>query len=277
MKERTVSQRNLLGAFVGGVLGILSFGFFNAILLPVGVFAGVIGGWWYQEIWSATKHGFNEGIAKTRAFAAFLFTPVRRLSEWRKELWKDEAGWDMFLPIVGFLAWLVSPFIWLLRRPAVMVMWARAHPVNRAYLVRAATLPLFYAMNAVVIGFFAFLLVRSAQGFDFNHDVRGIPVVFGGIGLFCIGVTSLTFPLMIWSSNIERKLDQMHHFYRTWERYSSMGVTRFYVSELWFMAKAWFSVVAWLVACIAWFDTSGPLAMLRRDTDDNHPLCDAVP
>lgn len=253
MKDRTISQRNLLGAFVGGVFGILASGFFHPVLLPVGVFAGVIGGWWYQEIWMATMHGFHEGVAKTQMLAAFLFTPLRRLSEWRKELWKDEVGWGAFLPIVGFLAWLVSPLIWLLRRPAAMVMWARAHPVNRAYLVRGATLPLFYAVNAMIIGLLAFLLVRSAQGFDFNHDVRGIPIIFGGLVLFCVGVISLMAPMMFWSSNSQQKLDQMHNFYRTWERYSSMGVMRFYVSELWFMARAWFSIVAWLVACIAWF------------------------
>lgn len=254
MKERTISQRNLLGAFVGGVLGILAFGFLNAILLPVGVFAGVIGGWWYQEIWSATTHSFHEGVAKARALGVFLFTPVRQLSEWRKELWKDTDDLGrVFLPIVAFLAWLITPLIWLLRRPAVMVMWVRAHPVNRAYLVRVATLLLFYAMNAMIIGLLAFLLYRSAEGFDFNRDVRGIPIAFGGLLLFCISIVSLMAPMLFWSSNSERKLDQMRHFYRTWERYSSMGVVRFYVSELWFMAKAWFSMVAWLVACIAWF------------------------
>lgn len=248
MKERTISQRNLLGAFVGGMLGILALGYFNSgFLLVLGVFAGVIGGWWYQEIWVATASGFNEGVAKTRALGAFLFTPVRRLSEWRKGL--DEID----IPLLPMLAWLATPFIWLLRRPGAMVMWTRAHPVNRAYLVRVATLPVFYAANAVIVGLLAYLLVRSAQGFDFNHDVRGIPIIFGGLGLLCIGIVSLMAPLMFWSSNSERKLDQMHSFYRTWERYSSMGVARFYVSELWFMARAWFSVVAWLVACIAWF------------------------
>jgi hypothetical protein len=254
MKERTISQRNLLGAFVGGVLGILAFGFLNALLLPVGVFAGVIGGWWYQEIWTATTHGFNEGVAGARALGVFLFTLVRRLSEWRRELWKDQDDmWGAFAPILTFLALLTSPFIWLLRRPAVMVMWARAHPVNRAYLVRATTLPVFYAMNVVVIGSLAFLLVRSAQGIDMNHDVRGLLVMLGGIFLVCIGIVSLMAPMMLWSSDSERKLVQMHYFYRTWERYSSMGVARFYVSELWFMAKTWFSMVAWLVACFAWF------------------------
>lgn len=254
MKERTISQRNLLGAFVGGVLGVLAFGFLNALLLPAGVFAGVIGGWWYQEIWAATTNGFNEGVAKARALGVFLFTPVRRLDEWRKGLWKDpnDLG-EVFLPIAALLAWIVSPFIWLLRRPAVMVMWARAHPVNRAYLVRGATLPLFYAMNTVVIGFLAFLLVRSAQGIDMNHDVRSLPIMLGGIFLFCIGIASLMSPMMFWSSHSECKLDQMNNFYRTWERYSSMRVAHFYVSELWFMARMWFSVVAWLVACIAWF------------------------
>lgn len=249
MKERTISQRNLLGAFVGGVLGILAFGFFNAILLPFGVFAGVIGGWWYQEIWAATTHGFFEGVAKTKAFGAFLFTPVHRLRDWRADMKRNIDDLDI-LYYVGLLA---IPFIWLLRRPGALVMWARAHPVNRAYLVRVATLPVFYAMNVAVIGFFALLLVRSAQGFDFNHDVRGLPIIFGGIFLFCIGIISLMAPMMFWMNDSDRKLDKMRSFYRTWERYSSMGIARFYVSELWFMARSWFSAVAWLVACIVWF------------------------
>ncbi len=254
MKERTISQRNLLGAFVGGVLGILAFDFLNPLLLPVGVFTGVIGGWWYQEIWGTIIHEFKQGVEKSRALSSFLFTPVRRLSEWRKELWKDSDGWGpVLLPIVGFLAWIVSPFIWLLRRPVVIVMWARAHPVNRAYLVRLATLPLFYAATGAIVGFFALLLIRSANDIDMNHDVRSIPVVFSGLFLCCISIVSLMAPVIFWSSNSDRKLDQMHSFYRIWERYFSMGVVRFYASELKFLVKQWSLITIWLLACIVWF------------------------
>ncbi|MES2668358.1 MAG: hypothetical protein V4644_01545 [Patescibacteria group bacterium] len=254
MKERTISQRNLLGAFVGGVLGILAFGFLNALLLPIGVFAGVIGGWWYQEIWAATSHGFNEGVARTRALGAFLFTPVRRLSEWRRELWKDQDDmWGAFAPILTFLALLTSPFIWLLRRPAVMVMWARSHPVNRAYLVRIATLPVFYAATSAIIGLLGFSLFRSVQGWDWNHDVRGLWVIGAILGVFMLGILTLMAPMMFWLNDSDRKLDKMRSFYRTWERYSSMGVAHFYVSELAFMARAWLSAVVWVSVCFAWF------------------------
>lgn len=248
MKQRTISQRNLLGALVGGVFGILAFGYFSAILLPFGVFAGVVGGWWYQEIWTATAYGFDEGVAKTRALGIFLFTPARKLSEWRKELWED--AFDV-VPV--FLAWLISPFIWLLRRPAVMFMWARSHPVNRAYLVRVAILPLFYGMCAVIVGFFAFLLVRFAQGVDMNKDAIALPVMASGIFLCCMGIISIMMPMMLWSSSSENKLDEMRNFYRTWEHYSSMSATHFYVSELWHMVKVWFSCFAWVAACFTWF------------------------
>ena len=164
MKERTVSRRNLLGAFLGGVLGILAFGFLNAILLPVGVFAGVIGGWWYQEIWASTDHGFRTGIKMARALVTFLFTPAHRLGEWRKKLWRELD--DLDVPLLPFLAWLATPFVWLLRRPAVMLLWARAHPLHRAYLVRTATLPVFYTIATAVMGWLAFLLYQGAQSIN---------------------------------------------------------------------------------------------------------------
>src|SRR4051812_47450118 len=124
MEKRTISQRNLLGAFVGGMLGILALGYFNnGFLLFIGVFAGVIGGWWYQEIWNHTVKGYNDSVARTCAFGAFLFTPVHRLGEWRKTVVEID------FPLLPTLAFLATPFIWLLRRPVAITLWARSHPV----------------------------------------------------------------------------------------------------------------------------------------------------
>lgn len=252
MKERTVSRRNLLGAFLGGVLGILACGFFNAFLLPVGVFAGVIVGWWYQEILASTMNGFHTGILMARSLGVFLFTPAHRLSEWRKKLWR-ELG-DLDPPLLLFLAWVATPFIWLLRRPMAGVLWICAHPLHRAYLVLAAILPVFYTIATAVIGSLALVLHWTAQGVDMKYSFWSVPVMAAGVMLFCLYITSLVMPFMIWSeSENEQKFTQMRRIYRVWKRYTSMGALRFYGSELRFITHLWFSGMTWVIACFAWF------------------------
>lgn len=53
MSNRTVTQRNLLGGFLGGMLGTLAFGWLHPAWMPVGCLLGVVLGWWYEAIGQA--------------------------------------------------------------------------------------------------------------------------------------------------------------------------------------------------------------------------------
>ncbi len=50
---RSVTSRNYLGGFLGGVFGIFAFAHFGPLSMIVACLVGVIGGWWYEEIGAA--------------------------------------------------------------------------------------------------------------------------------------------------------------------------------------------------------------------------------
>lgn len=50
MNTRSISRRHFFGGFWGGVLGILASHFLAPVMLPFGCFAGVVLGFWYQEL-----------------------------------------------------------------------------------------------------------------------------------------------------------------------------------------------------------------------------------
>lgn len=66
---RSASSRNLLGGFLGGVLGILALGYFtqSVLMLTLGVVTGVVGGYWYEEIGKALVVAFQDAVATVRA------------------------------------------------------------------------------------------------------------------------------------------------------------------------------------------------------------------
>ena len=85
MKERSVTQRNLVGAFLGGFAGILATGYIHPALLPGGCLLGVIIGWWYQEIYCTVADTVQSTIQWTEDTAnriiSFVLTPARELKK----------------------------------------------------------------------------------------------------------------------------------------------------------------------------------------------------
>lgn len=130
MTERTVSRRNLVGGFWGGILGILALGYLHPIALPFGCFFGVVVGWWYQEIWQSTVDSFHCGIVRTQhawnRFTTFVLTPTQKLREVRFDIG----------PCLKVCHFFLFAFVWLSRRPIAFVQWLKAHPMNRAYAMR---------------------------------------------------------------------------------------------------------------------------------------------
>lgn len=110
MKDRTVSRRNFVGAFWGGILGILAFGYLHPVALPFGCFFGVVVGWWYQEVWQSVTDSFRRGVAGT------------------------QHAWNRFMTFV--------------QRPAVLVQWM-TRQVNRWYITRTLAVLAHLALNAL--------------------------------------------------------------------------------------------------------------------------------
>ncbi len=252
MKERSVSQRNLLGAFVGGMLGILALGYFNnSLLLIVGCFAGVIGGWWYQEIGQYVVDSFNAGVMKSKEFVGFVFTPVHKLRAWRAELWQDIDNIDAFY----YLALFAIPFIWVLRRPAAIILWAREHPGNRAKLVRILAMPVFWAINVAWLIPVGLWMTKEAG--RLNHVPAGLFPILGCIVMLVLGLYTIVVPLIARGEADEHPLVRVYDEYQDWNRYVSQGPIGFFFSELAFWYKSWLAASLFMIASAAWFIGAG--------------------
>jgi len=208
MKGRTVSTRNLIGAFLGGALGILAFGYLHPAVLPFGCLFGVVVGWWYEEIWKSITDSVSRGIAGTRhawsRFTTFTHTPVKKLS--------IDIG-----PGLTILHFFVCAFVWFLSRPIAFIRWLRAHPINRAYAIRTLAVLSYFALNILAIVSLAFATI--------SKDSVVMPLLFmiGGIG-FLLG------PLGYLISDEETL--KMRKFYLVWERYSASGPFWFFIKDL---------------------------------------------
>lgn len=254
MKGRTVTQRNLLGAFVGGVLGILAFGYFSVFLLPFGVFAGVIGGWWYEEIWQHIVDGIKSGLKTTllvrdelvrrwNTLVTFLFTPHRRQKEMR-----FDPG-----PALAAVGFLLFPLIWLTRR----VGWAKEHPVNKAYLVRWAVTLANYMLSGFVLFWAARWIIDAGNSAEHLHRTNGQIFWIGLAPVGLMALLTLVSPLFWDENGDDTSLDKMRRFYSTWSRYASKGPLGFFASELLWLVTVEYTSMAWMLGGLAWFIGAG--------------------
>ncbi len=70
--NRSSSARNLLGSFLGGLLGILACAYVAPAALPIGAFLGVIIGWWAGDIAHLCVTAFQYGITTWQKFLLAL-------------------------------------------------------------------------------------------------------------------------------------------------------------------------------------------------------------
>ena len=87
-KGRSERSRNLLGAFLGGLVGILAFGYLTPWVLPLGVLVGVVTGYWYGEIWRGCR------VSWVRAKSAFDSVPTWAVTRWNSRWGNTVLGVD---------------------------------------------------------------------------------------------------------------------------------------------------------------------------------------
>lgn len=144
---RSVTSRHFFGGFVGGILGILAFHFVAAVALPVGCFAGVVLGFWYQELGIAVAKEWREFCASTEKSASEPVHPI------------DTAKW--------------------------IQMWATICGVGVCIIASVCALPALYALgmfeDALIIFPCAFLLGGAFLGWagcvaeqSFDETIPGI-------------------------------------------------------------------------------------------------------
>lgn len=134
--KRSINKKNLLGGFLGGVCGILAFGYVHPALLPIGVLAGVVTGWWYEAIWNMVVKNISDSLEFSRNSIRrchIFIGACAQGSLW--VLWRKRNKEDDSLSI--FYNWFLVPTLWLVTRSIACWRWLNRHPMNRAYALQA--------------------------------------------------------------------------------------------------------------------------------------------
>jgi len=249
MKERTVLRRNFVGAFWGGVLGILAFGYLHPITLPFGCFFGVVVGWWYQEIWQSVIDSFRCGVVRIQhawnQFMTFLLTPTCKLKEVRFDI-------GPYLKVFHFF---VFSFVWLLRRPIAFIQWLQAHPVNRAYATRTLAVLTHLALNAlwvIPLGVYCFKDVILPKD-------SAMPLLYICGFLFVLLPVIFT-PLFMYE--LDEKTPKMRKFYLVWEQYAASGSFRFFAKDLANLFLYEISMFLLVGGMLVWFTGIGGIFLI---------------
>lgn len=130
---RSVTFRNLLGGFLGGIAGILVTAWWSPYALVPAVFLGVLVGWYHQELLVAARGNVRQQPLTARMKSVLVATAHSSFA--LKTAMQEHFGAS--LPLLRFVLWLVVAPLWLLGRAPAAVAWARVSSERQARLLRA--------------------------------------------------------------------------------------------------------------------------------------------
>lgn len=242
MQERSISQRNFLGAFLGGVLGILLCGFLHPYALPIGCIVGVIGGWWYEEIFMSTLIGFCRGVVWTQQTVKdlrnFILTPT---------------GLDTDPIIVFFHACLFMCLfvpIWLVSRPVAIVRWFRVYELRRAYLLKTVACLVHVAINAMWMAPLIFFFLKYTG----TKTEMGAQPFFFLIVCVVLPLMTAMIPLSIFVDDERRRWKKR---FRHLQFYNNKGPLRFFFKNLIDLFQAQFYIYLLVLGGVTYVVTVG--------------------
>jgi hypothetical protein len=265
---RSITRKNLLGGFLGGVCGILVFNYIHEALLPLGVLAGVVTGWWYEAIWAMICKnifdGLNLGQNYYRRLRSFITKCVQYVGKCaQSSLWgllrKKTTEVSEFAPFFGCIA---AIFLWLFTRPIGYYKWFNRHPMNRAYVLRALLIALQIICIVAAAIYLAHLL--TPETIPGMQDGRGgwIPARLPNL----IDYTATTFficifPILIMflCFNLEMEDRTISQFFQDFERYASNGPARYFFYHLKKSLVIQAKMYAFMLLSLAYFSGVGAL------------------
>jgi hypothetical protein len=256
MKNRSVSQRNFVGAFLGGVLGILACGYLHPAVLPFGCFLGVIIGWWYQEIWQSVTDSVNHAVARVEhtwnQFTIFVLTPTWKLKNIKIDI--------KIKPCLKVLHSIIFPLIWLLLRPIAIIKWLMKHQVNRLYITRTLAVFTHSTINALWV---VPLVIYNFKAIELYESSESLIPVLHCMSMIFVPLFTMILPLVaLLNETDEETLKKMRRFYLNWERYVEKGSFRFYAKELSRFFLYEISICSLFIGGAAWFTVIGAVFVL---------------
>lgn len=261
-KRKNVQHRDLLGAFLGGMLGILMVGYFHLTLLPLGCLFGVVIGWWHKEIFRFTR---IVGRRKMRN----SFASAESLANNTVYIVKGVGG--CLLRTIALPFRLVG---WIFRILSWPVRWPLEHPTNAAWTASLFIVyPLYIACN------FPIVLISWQY----------VPVVTTAISF----ILAILVPCIAFFSHVdtgeENYREKTKFFYGMWERWSRSKLgyilnetRRLLAIELVLVIAGVSQTIWWWVVGLGFFTIiilpvflgiTAARAMFRLITKEEHWLC----
>ena len=228
MKERSITNRNFCGGFLGGTLGILAFALVYPYLLPIGCLIGVVIGFWYQEIIQAIVDSWKETILlwkwriyKAKVFLKLLFSVRFVLSKAKKYTVDPVARFFTHNINISFMASFFN------LKKSTFLRWIIGHPMNRACFLKIIAASIFWSIN-LLLGVVIFYV--SLNSVDTAKPENPLPLFFF-LGLCLWGFSVVVLPIVMFSRG-EGTKTKMRNFYREFRRYSEKGAFRFLIRNL---------------------------------------------
>ena len=141
---QNVTKKNLLGAFLGGILGILSFGYFHPAALIPGVAVGVLTGFWHDKIWQECQNVINKNLTKSLTWSK-TFRPTT----------------PVFRPNFHWVKKIVDLVISLAKMPHNFKVWLNDKPLNKVRFVYVLVNFFYIAIHGVFISQLPLILTTN--------------------------------------------------------------------------------------------------------------------
>ena len=224
--NKSTTFRNFSGGFLGGTLGILLSSYISPEMLPIGVFIGVIFGWWQGEIIKIFFMSFQLAQQNWQP-TMFRLNPkrkyfIRNLIQNCTTVLKN-GTMKTFLFVIRPFMWIKSGCDSIYLYIDKFTKW-KIHPASKASLIIICA-----AITGIVISGASLYTLFTYMGENKSE--------FGLTELDIIPATAFStlfagmFGLFAYSKYLEDE-EPMRNFYNRWENYSKSSPFVYFVKEL---------------------------------------------
>ena len=212
---KSVTFRNLTGGFLGGAMGILSSWYVAPVFLPLGVFIGVVVGWWNEEIVHLLYESHQKARRATRKVTSFANSltdeavkVLARLCGIPSAVGESVLG--LTVQVIGGCL-LIITMLW--KAPTRFRTWITVDQRNQVAVIETTILLLFVLGIPATVGFIIEPHLGFTGGWVGILSIPSVVVTLGGAGVH--NMQNEVEP------NCELKL--LGRFYRDWEVISHHG------------------------------------------------------
>lgn len=236
-KTRSITVKNVTGSLLGGILGILAFGYIHPIALPIGCLLGVLIGWWYEEIWHSAVEGWYAGASEFRGLRGYVVSFITTL--------KSDVA-NICLELIKAVKYILMAVVNVFFLPC---RWFGSHPMNRIFVIRLCAAMATAEISAMWLMPICFKLGDVQRSFPHGSDQQ-VLIILAQVMLVVIVLMCPVMYVIIPSEDI-------NVFYATWENYDKKGTILFFVSETGKMITIQIAMLLYVSGVFTWFATIG--------------------